>query len=297
MLAGVLVLLLPRCCCSPSCGCAGTAATPGSARGAARPRRPVAARCRALAGPGRPWPALRGARARRARSYSLVHWLRRRLVDRVPARRARRGRPARTLGLGAAGGRWSRSLLALPGRLARGAPPRRLSSTLLERSTYVANALPGIVVALALVTVVDPVRPGRSTRPTLLLLAAYAILFLPRAVVTRPRGARAGAAGARRRRPQPRRGPLATAAPGDPAADRARHRRRRRAGLPRGRHRADRDPAARPRSAPTRWPPSSGRHSSACAYGAAAPYALLMVLISVPATVLLDAGRRGAASR
>ena len=58
----------------------------------------------------------------------------------------------------------------------------RLSS-LLERSTYVASALPGIVVALALVTIaIRGVRPLYQSVP--LLVAGYAILFLPRAVVT-----------------------------------------------------------------------------------------------------------------
>jgi iron(III) transport system permease protein len=56
-------------------------------------------------------------------------------------------------------------------------------STILERSTYFANALPGIVVALALVTVsIRFVRPVYQT--SLLLLTAYAIMFLPRAVVS-----------------------------------------------------------------------------------------------------------------
>ena len=56
-------------------------------------------------------------------------------------------------------------------------------STTFERSTYFGNALPGIVVALALVTVsIRYVQPVYQT--TLLLLAAYAIMFLPRAVVS-----------------------------------------------------------------------------------------------------------------
>ncbi|MFG2073030.1 ABC transporter permease [Nonomuraea maritima] len=58
----------------------------------------------------------------------------------------------------------------------------RLSS-LAERSTYVGNALPGIVVALALITVsVRLVQPVYQT--TGLLLAAYVIMFLPRATVS-----------------------------------------------------------------------------------------------------------------
>jgi iron(III) transport system permease protein len=55
-------------------------------------------------------------------------------------------------------------------------------STLTERTTYIAHALPGIVVALSLVAVTI-----RSARPlyqsTALLLTAYAILFFPLALV------------------------------------------------------------------------------------------------------------------
>ena len=55
-------------------------------------------------------------------------------------------------------------------------------TTLLERSTYVAAALPGIVVALALVTVsIRVAQPVYQT--TALLVSAYVVLFLPRAVV------------------------------------------------------------------------------------------------------------------
>ena len=56
-------------------------------------------------------------------------------------------------------------------------------SALLERSTYISSALPGIVVALALVTIsIRAARPLYQTAP--LLIAGYAILFIPRAVVT-----------------------------------------------------------------------------------------------------------------
>jgi iron(III) transport system permease protein len=56
-------------------------------------------------------------------------------------------------------------------------------ATLLERSTYLGSAVPGIVVALALVTLSIRVTPWLyQTVPV--LLAAYAILFLPRAIVT-----------------------------------------------------------------------------------------------------------------
>jgi len=55
-------------------------------------------------------------------------------------------------------------------------------SILLERGTYFGNAVPGIVVALALVTVsIRLVRPVYQT--VVLLVLAYAIMFLPRAMV------------------------------------------------------------------------------------------------------------------
>jgi iron(III) transport system permease protein len=56
-------------------------------------------------------------------------------------------------------------------------------ATVLERATYFGNALPGIVVALALVTIsIRFARPAYQT--TVLLLAAYTVLFLPRAMVS-----------------------------------------------------------------------------------------------------------------
>ncbi|WP_308123720.1 ABC transporter permease [Modestobacter marinus] len=60
---------------------------------------------------------------------------------------------------------------------------RGRTATLLERSTYLGSAVPGIVVALALVTLSIRATPWLyQTVPV--LLAAYAILFLPRAIVT-----------------------------------------------------------------------------------------------------------------
>jgi iron(III) transport system permease protein len=56
-------------------------------------------------------------------------------------------------------------------------------TTGIERTTYTAHALPGIVVALALVTVSIRAVPA-IYQTTLLLLVAYAILFLPRALVS-----------------------------------------------------------------------------------------------------------------
>ncbi len=54
---------------------------------------------------------------------------------------------------------------------------------MLERSVYPANALPGIVVALALVTVSIRWFPAIYQTVPLLVLG-YVILFLPRAVVS-----------------------------------------------------------------------------------------------------------------
>jgi iron(III) transport system permease protein len=60
---------------------------------------------------------------------------------------------------------------------------RGLTSTILERSTFIGHSLPGIVVALALVTIaIRFARPIYQTVP--LLLGAYVILFLPLATVS-----------------------------------------------------------------------------------------------------------------
>jgi iron(III) transport system permease protein len=56
-------------------------------------------------------------------------------------------------------------------------------SILTERATYVASSLPGVVVALALVTLtIRYARPVYQT--SVVLIAAYAILFIPRAMVS-----------------------------------------------------------------------------------------------------------------
>jgi iron(III) transport system permease protein len=87
---------------------------------------------------------------------------------------------ATSLGLGAVAALVTVAL-ALPVAWLDVRRPGRLA-TLIERSTYFGNALPGIVVALALVTISIRVVPSLyQTVP--LLTAAYAILFLPRAVV------------------------------------------------------------------------------------------------------------------
>jgi iron(III) transport system permease protein len=72
-------------------------------------------------------------------------------------------------------------LLALPVAVLAVRYPGRLA-TVIERSTYLTYALPGITVALALVVLsVRYLRPIYQTAPP--LLAAYAILFLPLALV------------------------------------------------------------------------------------------------------------------
>ena len=80
-------------------------------------------------------------------------------------------------------------------------------------------------------------------------------------------------------------GPLSRCVRVDAAADRARPRRRRGPGLPRHRHRADRDPAARPRSAPGRWRRSSGRHAATSTTRPPRPTPALMVVLSIAAGV------------
>lgn len=86
-----------------------------------------------------------------------------------------------TLGL-ALGGALLTTLMALP--LAWLAVRRRSPLTIaLERAAYVANALPGIVVALALIIVSIRVIPALYQSIPVLLIA-YAVLFLPRALVS-----------------------------------------------------------------------------------------------------------------
>jgi iron(III) transport system permease protein len=158
-------------------------------------------------------------------------------------------------------------------------------TTGIERSTYIANALPGIVVALAFVTVSLRLVPV-IYQTALLLLAAYAVMFLPRAVVS----VRAGLEQAPLVLDDVARslgtGPLATA---------------RRVTLPLiapslGAGAAlvflaisteltatlMLSPIGTDTLATSFWSASSELR-----YGAAAPYALLLVAISVPATVLL----------
>ena len=86
---------------------------------------------------------------------------------------------ATTLGLAAAAAVAATAMAPPTGWLAVRARGR--VATLLERSTYLGSAVPGIVVALALVTLSIRATPYQTVP---VLLAAYAILFLPRAIVT-----------------------------------------------------------------------------------------------------------------
>ncbi|GAA3776410.1 iron ABC transporter permease [Plantactinospora mayteni] len=86
-----------------------------------------------------------------------------------------------TLGLGVAGAAVTVTL-ALPVAWLTARRPGR-TSTAIERASYFGSALPGIIVALALITVCIRHVPALY-QTTAMLLAAYAILFMPRAVVS-----------------------------------------------------------------------------------------------------------------
>ena len=164
--------------------------------------------------------------------------------------------------------------------------------TLLERSTYLGSAVPGIVVALALVTLSVRATPWLyQTVPV--LLAAYAILFLPRAIVP--------VRSAVEQLP-----PLyddVAASLGSSAPDRLR-----RITLPLLAPGIGAGAAlvflavvteltATLLLAPTGTTTLATAFwsaSSALEYGAAAPYAVVMVLLSAPATVLLSRDPHGA---
>jgi iron(III) transport system permease protein len=158
-------------------------------------------------------------------------------------------------------------------------------ATLIERSTYIGSALPGIVVALALVTVAIRGVPALY-QTTAMLLVAYAIMFLPRAMVS----VRAGLAQApplleevsrslgNGRLSTMRRVTLPLIAPGLGS------------GAALVFLAAVTELTATLLLAPIGTQTLATRFwslSGSVAYGAAAPYAALMVLISAPATYLL----------
>ncbi len=86
-----------------------------------------------------------------------------------------------TVGLAMAGG-LAAVAIALPGAWLLNRR-RTVGATLLERSTFLSSSVPGVVVGLALVTLsVNWLRPAYQTAG--LLVLAYVILFLPRAMVS-----------------------------------------------------------------------------------------------------------------
>jgi iron(III) transport system permease protein len=167
-------------------------------------------------------------------------------------------------------------------------------ANIIERATFTAHALPGIVVALALVAVsIRSVRPLYQTLP--LLLVGYAILFLPRAVVSirsslehaqpvledvaRSLGERPIGVLVRVTLPLIRNGLGAGAALVFLAVST--------------------ELTATLLMAPIGTSTLATQfwsHSSSLSYGAAAPYALLLILISVPATWLLSSHTRAGAT-
>jgi iron(III) transport system permease protein len=165
-------------------------------------------------------------------------------------------------------------------------------SNVVERCAYAAHALPGIVVALALVAVsIRTVRPLYQTVP--LLLLGYAILFLPRALVS----VRSTLEQAPPRLEEVARslgdGPLR--ALGRVTLPQIR------SGLGSGAAlvflAVSTELTATLLLAPigtSTLATEFWSHSSSVRYGAAAPYALLLVLLSLPATYLLGRqARRG----
>ena len=162
---------------------------------------------------------------------------------------------------------------------------RSWASTVIERSTYGANALPGIVVGLALVVASLRLVPAVYQTAALLVIA-YAILFLPRAVVTVRAGLEQAPAVLDDVAHGLGLGPLATA---------------RRVTLPLIAPSLGAGAAlvflaiSTELTATLMLSPIGTRTlatefwsaSSELRYGAAAPYALLLVLVSIPATVLL----------
>jgi iron(III) transport system permease protein len=188
-----------------------------------------------------------------------------------------------TLGLAAAAAAVTTAMALPTGWLAVRARGR--VATLLERSTYLGSSVPAIVIALALVTIAIDVTPWiYQTVPV--LLAAYAILFLPRAIVTvraaveqSPRLYDDVAASLGSSAPDP------LLAPGIGA------------GAALVFLAVVTELTATLLLAPTGTTTLATAFwsaSSALEYGAAAPYAVVMVLLSAPATVLLSRDvRRG----
>jgi iron(III) transport system permease protein len=110
---------------------------------------------------------------------TLVYWIAREPAA-MPALGSLASAAATSLGLALAAAALT-TLLALPIAFVSVRRPGRIS-TVLERSAYLAYALPGITIALALIIVsIRYVRPLYQTTP--LLVLAYALLSMPLALV------------------------------------------------------------------------------------------------------------------
>jgi iron(III) transport system permease protein len=286
MLAGVLVLicLLLLLAELRLRGRRGDART---GRGAVRPVRPV--RLRRLTVPSLACLAVLVGLALVVPLVSLAYWMLTGSSAAVDVS-ALLTTTATTLALGAGAAVLTVALAVPTGWLAVRARGR--ISTVLERSTYLGSSVPGIVIALALVTISIRATPWLyQTVPV--LLAAYVILFLPRAIVT--------VRAAVEQSP-----PLfddVAASLGASAPDRLR-----RVTLPLIAPGLGAGAAlvflavvteltATLLLAPTGTTTLATAFwsaSSALEYGAAAPYAVVMVLLSAPATVLLSRDSHGA---
>lgn len=225
-------------------------------------------------------------------AYALTHWM---LVGSSTAFPVGElaGATATSLGLGAVGALVT-VLVAAPvawlavrhrGRLAR----------VLEGSTYVSTSLPGIVIALALVTASIRLVPDLY-QTYVLLLAAYAVMFLPRAVVSLRAAIEqappvlddVAASLGTGTLATVRRVTLPLIAPGVAS------------GAALVFLAVSTELTATLMLAPIDVTTLATRfwsESSSVAYGAAAPYAVLMVVISLPATVLLSRASSGRMDR
>lgn len=111
----------------------------------------------------------------------VVRWLARAIAANAVELGSLLAATGSTIGLAVLAG-LAATLAALPGAWLLHRHRSRLAVGL-ERMTYVASALPGVVIGLALVTLaVQWARPVYQT--TALAVAAYTILFLPRAMVS-----------------------------------------------------------------------------------------------------------------
>jgi iron(III) transport system permease protein len=110
----------------------------------------------------------------------VVYWLVQGGTTTLPASTSLVGAALTTAGYAAAAGALA-TLLALPVALLAVRHPRR-STAALERGTFVVQAVPGLIIALALVYFsIRAVRPLYQSTP--LLIIGYAIMFFPLALV------------------------------------------------------------------------------------------------------------------